>query len=114
MATNDILEGSREIEKAKNEVVAFLDRNGFTQEEIIQKDLVVNDKMANEYMNFENRIGFRYIIDKVIQVRSGNVDKVQQVSRMTDDLLKAGVYVSNQNSYEGPVRYYFTGLNDIK
>lgn len=114
VATNDILEGSREMEKAKNEVVAFLDRNGFTHEEIIQKDLVVNDKMANEYMNFENRIGFRYIIDKVIQVRSANVEKVQQVSRMTDDLLKAGVYISNQNAWEGPVRYYFTKLNDIK
>jgi hypothetical protein len=37
-----------------------------------------------------------------------------KVSRMTDDLLKAGVLLSNRNQYMGSVRYIFTRLNEIK
>jgi uncharacterized protein len=114
VAGNDILEGSRQIDEAGNKIAEFLIRNGISREEIIQKDLAVNDRMAQEYMNFEAQGNFRYIIDKVIQVRSFNVEKVQQVSGMTDDLLKAGVYINNRNMYGGAVRYYYTGLNEIK
>lgn len=114
VAGNDILEGSRQIDEAGNKIAEFLIRNGIGREEIVQQDLAVNDRMAQEYMNFEAQGNFRYIIDKVIQVRSHNVDKVQVVSRMTDDLLKAGVYINNRNINGGGVRYYYTGLNEIK
>ena len=114
VANNDLMEGSRLIEDAKNKVIGFLINNGIKQDEIIQKDLVVNDKMAQEYGNFDSNNNFRYIIDKVIQVRSNNVDNIQKVSRMTDELLKAGVVLNNRNEYGGAVRYYFTKLNEVK
>ncbi len=114
VANNNLLEGSQLIEDAKNKVIGFLINNGISQDEIIQKDLVVNDKMAQEYGNFDSNNNFRYIIDKVIQVRSNNVDNIQKVSRMTDELLKAGVVLNNRNEYGGAVRYYFTKLNEVK
>lgn len=114
VASNDILEGSRQMEDAKKKVTEFLHRNGISQQEIIQKELLVNDKMAQEYVNYDAHSNFRYIIDNVMQVRSGDVEKVQLVSRMTDDLLKAGVFISNRNMYGGAVRYSFTRLNEIK
>jgi hypothetical protein len=113
IANNDLNEGSRSIEEAKNKAIEFLIRNGIKQNEIIQKDLIVNDKKAQEY---GNNIGdsYRFIIDKIIQVRSADVDNIQKVTRMTDELLKAGVVLSNRNEYEGSVKYIFTKLNEIK
>lgn len=115
VAGNDLLEGSKEIESVKDQIIAFLKKNGITDKEIILKDLLVNDKMAQEYGNFTAGSGYRFLITKNIQVRSQNVENVQNVSRMTDELLKVGVVVSQRNEYEGgTVQYYFTGLNGIK
>ena len=113
IANNDLSEGSKSIENAKNQVIDFLLRNGIDQNEIIQKDLIVNDKKAQEY---GNNIGdsYRFIIDKTIQVRSKDVDNIEKVSRMTDDLLKAGVVISNTNDFQGSVKYIYTKLNEIK
>jgi uncharacterized protein len=114
IASNDLNEGSKSIEEAKNKVIDFLVKNGIKQNEIVQKDLMVNDKKAQEY---GNNIGdsYRFIIDKIIQVRSNDVDNVQKVSSLTDDLLKAGVLISgNRNDFEGSIKYVFTKLNDIK
>jgi uncharacterized protein len=114
IANDDLNEGSKAIELSKNKVIDFLLKNNITPEEIVQKDLIVNDKKAQEYGNFNDGKSFRFLIDKVIQVRSTNVDNIQRVSRMTDELLKAGVVITNANGNEGPVRFYFTKLNEIK
>lgn len=113
IASNDLNEGSKAIEEAKNKVVDFLVKNNIKQDEIIQKDLFVNDKKAQDYGNY-NIGDFRFIIDKIIQVRSIDVDNIQKVTRMTDDLLKVGVVLSNSNQYQGTVKFYFTKLNDVK
>jgi uncharacterized protein len=113
VANNDLGEGSKAIEEAKNKVIDFLVRNNIRQDEIIQKDLIVNDKKAQEYGG-QMGDSYRFIIDKIIQVRSSDVDNVQKVSRMTDELLKAGVVISNRNEYEGSVKFFFTKLNEIK
>jgi uncharacterized protein len=114
IANNDLNEGSRSIQEAKSKVVDFLIKNNIKQDEIIQKDLIVNDKKAQEYGTYNIGDSYRYIIDNIIQVRSNNVDNIQKVSRMTDDLLKAGVVLSTGNQFQGSVRFIFTKLNDIK
>jgi uncharacterized protein len=113
ITTNNVIEGSREIEANKNKIIDFLLSNGIKKEEVSQQDLSVNDKLAREYTDSD--IGaYRYIIENSIQVRTANVDTIQHVSRMTDMLLKAGVVVSTTNDYNPSVQYLFTGLNDIK
>jgi uncharacterized protein len=114
VANNDLNEGSKLIEEAKNKVVDFLIKNGIKQDEIIQKGLVVSDKKAQEYGPGNVGDNYRFIIDKKIQVRSTDVDNIQKVSRMTDELLKVGVAISNRDQYTGSVTYIFTKLNDIK
>ncbi len=114
VANNDLSEGSRAIEETKSKVIEFLIRNNIKQEEIIQKDLIVNDKKAQEYVPANVGDSYRFIIDKIIQVRSTDVDNIQKVSRMTDELLKAGIVLSNRDQYQGAVRFIFTKLNDIK
>ena len=114
IANNDLNAASRDIEEAKNKVIDFLLRNNIKKDEIIQKDLIVNDKKAQEYVDFQSGENFRFLIDNVIQVRSTEVDNIQKVSRMTDELLKAGVVISNRNEFEGSVKFIFTKLNEIK
>jgi uncharacterized protein len=114
IANNDLSEGSKSIEDAKNKVIDFLIKNNIKQDEIIQKNLIVNDKKAQEYGNNNLGDSYRFIIDKIIQVRSTDVDNIQKVSRLTDDLLKAGVVLSSGNESGGSVRFIFTKLNDIK
>ena len=114
IADNDLAAGSKAIEDAKNKVIAFLLENGVNKEEIIQKDLIVNDKKAQEWDNSNAANSFRFIIDNIIQVRSSKVENIEKVSRMTDELLKRGVLLSNRNDFQGAVRYYYTKLNEIK
>lgn len=115
VTSNDLSEGSKLIESATFKVSQFLTQNGINPDEIVQKDLKVNDRKANEYGSSNAPLAPRYIITKTIQVRSINVENLQKVSRMTDDLLRAGVAISSTNDWQGTgVRFTFTKLNEIK
>lgn len=111
-ASNDLMEGAKRIEQDQKKIVDFLISKGIGRDEIINREIRVNDRLANEYGG-NDIVNFRYVIVKVLQVRSSNVDKVQEVSRLTDELVRAGVVIS-QNDYSNNLQYYFTKLNEIK
>ncbi|HDP75225.1 MAG TPA: SIMPL domain-containing protein [Bacteroidales bacterium] len=111
-ASNDLVEGAKRIEQDLRKIVDFLISKGISREEIINREIRVNDRLANEYGGYDN-VNFRYVIVKVLQVRSTNVDRVQEVSRLTDELVRAGVVIS-KNDYTNNLQYYFTKLNEIK
>lgn len=113
ITSNDLSDASKEIESAKNSIIDFLLKNGIKQEEINQKNLNVTDKLAQEYGDPNNR-EFRYIVENSIRVRSGNVEHIDKVSRMTDELLRVGVIVAGNQDFNPSDRYIFTGLNEIK
>jgi len=110
---DNLLEGNTKIEEAKKKVVDFLVQNQISKEDIIIEGISIIDKRANQYENVQQMNTPRYLITQIIQIRSSNVDLVQKVSRMTGELLQAGVVISN-NEYGNPIQYYFTRLNDIK
>lgn len=113
ITTNDLIEGSKNIEDSKGKIIEFLLNNGIKKNEVIQQNLSVTDKLARDYGN--NDVGaYRYIIENSIQVRTENVDTIQNVSKQTDKLLKAGVLIADNTDYNPSVKYLFTGLNDIK
>lgn len=113
IVNDNLLEGSGKIEEAKNKIVEFLIQKQISKDDIITEGSSVIDKRANQYENFQQMNTPRYLITQIIQIRSSNVDLVQNVSRMTGELLQAGVVISN-NEYGNPIQYYFTKLNDIK
>ncbi len=113
ITSNDLLEGSREVEENKKKIIRFLQDNGINNSQIIQQDLNVEDLYAREYGDGFART-YRYIIVNTLQVRSEEIEKVQKVSRMTDELLKNGIVVSSMADYRPAVQYLFTKLNDIK
>jgi len=110
---DNLMEGSKQVEGSKNQIVKFLLQNHIKSEEIITEGISVIDKKANQYGNFQQDNSPRYLVSQIIQIRSSNVDQVQTVSRMTGELLQAGVVISN-NEYGNPIQFYFTKLNDIK
>lgn len=111
--SENLTQGSTEIENAKNKIIGFLNRNGIQEQEISQKEMQVTDRTANEYNPNPNAP--RFILTKTILVRSGNVDNVFKVSQMTDELVRAGVVMSSQTDWQNTgVSFVFTGLNDIK
>ena len=113
IASNDLSAGSQEIEATKNKIVGFLKQNDIKEDEIIVEGIMVTDKKAQEYDNYQQGLAFRYLITQNFQIRSNNVDLIQKVSRMTGELLQIGVVISNTN-YGTPLQFYFTKLNDIK
>ena len=115
VASNDLADAGRSIELQKSKVVQFLVKHGFDAKEIIQQDLRVSDKQAREYGPANLKDMLRYVVDATILLRSKNVEKVEEVSRMTDELVRAGVVLSTKNEWqgEGP-KYIFTQLNNIK
>ena len=103
------MEGSKAIEEAKNKVIAFMLQNQIKQEEIIVEGILVTDKKAQQYDNFQPGNSFRYLITQNFQIRSNNVDLLQKVSRMTGELLQVGIFLSNSD-YGNPLQFYFTKL----
>lgn len=114
IATNDLTEGSKSMETSRQKVVRFLTKNGIHLNEITRQGLTVTDRHANEYAP-PSGINLRYIIEETVEVRSNNVDTVQKVSRMTNELLDAGVALAGSNEWRGSgLKYLFTKLNSIK
>ncbi|MBL0308376.1 MAG: SIMPL domain-containing protein [Bacteroidetes bacterium] len=115
MAVGDIQTGSKSMESARVKVIEFLTKNGINPEEIIRKNLTVVDKQAREYESANDRTGLRYILEETVEVRSNNVDQIQKVSRMTSDLLNAGVVLSSGPEWGGSdLKFIYTQLNSIK
>lgn len=110
-ANNDLLQGSRDLELAKTKVYRFLTKNGINPKEISQKDLSVSDREAREYR--PENISTRYIFEETVEVRSTDVDLVLKVSRMTGELLNAGVALSAKEDFNA-LRFIYTKLNEVK
>ena len=115
VAGGDLAEAGRSMEAARAKVLEFLSGKGFAPDEIAGQDLRVSDRQAADYGGGNMREMLRYVVEATITLRSRNVDRVQQVSRMTDELVRAGVVLSSKNDWQSPgPRFLFTRLNDIK
>lgn len=110
-AGNSVAEVSQILENTQTKVLVFLKEKGFPGEEISSQDLRVSDRQAREYGDTKNLL--RYIGAATILVRSKDVHKVQQVSRMTGDLVRAGVVLAAQAGSQGP-QFLYTRLSTIK
>jgi len=110
-AGTSVAEVSQMLGTTQAKVLAFLKDKGFPPEEITSQDLRVSDRQAREYGESKNLL--RYIGAATIVVRSKEVDKVQQVSRLTGDLVRAGVVLAAQGGSQGP-QFLYTQLSTIK
>ncbi len=98
------------LDRDRSAVLSFIKNQGFSENEIIPGRLVMTDKLAYGYYS-EGQKGERYQVRTSVILRSENVDLVDSVSRMTGDLVRLGIVLSD--NYTGP-SFLFTKLNEIK
>ena len=108
---NNLAAAQKEISAQTDKVYAFLKQQQFSDAEIDAGRIDTNDLMANPYRNNEPSSP-RFILSRVVTVKSTDVHKVEQSLPKTNDLIAQGIIFDN-SSYD-LVSYLFTGLNDIK
>ena len=113
VAHNDLSEAGKAADEARKKVIAFLSENQIRPEDIASQNQRVEDRQAKDYD--QGKAAFRYLVEYTILVRSTEVDKIRQISQMTDKLVAAGVVLSSQGNWDrtGP-QFIFTQLNAIK
>lgn len=101
----------KEIARQREEVMAFLLRNGISAEEVSVANPSISDKFANEYG--DNNRAYRYIATSVVTVCSSQVDLVRALMAKQSELLTKNVLIVD-NNWENPVEFTYEGLNNIK
>ncbi len=108
---NDLPTLYDQVNATNKKITDFLTSNGVDQKEISFNAPDLNDLQANRYNN--DPIPFRYTVQNVITVVSGNVDRITGLIKRQGELLKEGIALT-VNDYSNQVIYEYTGLNDIK
>jgi Uncharacterized protein conserved in bacteria len=109
---NDLLSIYNKIERNNQKVIDFLKANGITEEEIIISTPDITDNQAERYG--PDNYKFRYNASSTITVSSSRVDKVRPLISQVSELIKQGVAVQANRSYDNTISYTYSGLNDIK
>jgi hypothetical protein len=107
---NDMQKLYDEIETNRNIVLSFLKEGGITGDEIVISAPAVTDRLAQSYV--PDNIKFRYQAEAVITVISPQVEKVIELMGKQIELMKDGVIISDEYSYQ--TQFEYTALNDIK
>ena len=108
--SNNLDELYNSVEKNKNTILAFLNENGISGDEIILSAPKVTDREAQSYT--PDNIKYRYQAESVVPVISPQVDKVLQLMNSMALLMKQGIAIGQDYRYS--TEFEFTLLNDIK
>ncbi len=111
-ASNDLTSLYSDIEKSNSKIIAFLESNGLSREEITVSPISVIDTEAERYSSGSYN-KFRYKTTSVITVASDKVDKVRALMSKQGDLLKDGIALTT-GDYEYSTIFSFSKLNDVK
>ena len=106
---NNLNEIQKQIEQQAKEVIAFLLKAGFKDEEIHVGRIETNDLMANPYRDNNAVETARFILTQTIVVRSEKVEEIAAAMSLSNVLIGKGIIFSNQSA-----SYFFTKLNDVK
>jgi len=109
---NELIPAQQKITTQATEINNFLKQQGFNTNEINLGRIETNDLMANPYRG-NDATASRFILSQTITVKSNNVNLVEQSLPKTDSLIAKGI-IFDSASYEYPVSYIFTKLNEIK
>lgn len=108
---NDLADIYEQVSRNNEAVRQFLTSQGIKAEEISDNAPAIQDKAAEVYG--EQNFTYRYSVTNVVTVSTDKVDLVRRLMARQGELLKKGVVLS-ASSYENPVVYEYTGLNDVK
>jgi hypothetical protein len=113
VVTGPTLEAARaRLESSELAVKTFLKARGFTDQDLQVQNIQVEDRMAG-YNAQQTPEDTRFVLTEDLLVRTIEVQKLADASRMIGDLLKSGV-VFSADAYNAGPSFVFTGVNDLK
>ena len=113
VVTGSTLEDARgKLEAAEAAVTSFLGARGFAKTDFQVQNIQVEDRLAGYNANTTPE-DTRFVLTEDLLVKSADVQKLSEASRMIGDLLKSGVVFSSDAYNAGP-SFIFTGVNALK
>ncbi len=113
VVTGATLEDARgKLEASEAAVKSFLAARGFTGDDMQVQNIQVEDRMAGYSAN-QTPEDTRFVLTEDLLVKSAEVQKLADASRMIGDLLKSGV-VFSADAYNAGPSFVFTKVNDLK
>ncbi len=113
VATGPTLEDARvKLETSEKAVKTFLASKGFTEQDMQVQNIQVEDRIAG-YNAQGTPEDSRFVLTEDLLVKSIEVDKLADASKMVGDLLKSGV-VFSADAYNAGPSFIFTKVNDLK
>jgi hypothetical protein len=85
--SNDVSKANDEIQRDAKLVLDFAQSHGFAANEIQPTQTKVTDMLAQGY-NREVKPDTRYLVQGGVRIRSTNVERIQQTSQMTGELVQ--------------------------
>lgn len=108
----DMKQGYTEIKDINNTVREYLKSKGIDDTEMDFMAIDCN-KETEYHWDAQSQRGYStfagYRLSQTIKIESGNVDKVEQISRNISELLDKGIELDYNN-----LSYYYTKLSDLK
>lgn len=111
-ADNDLAGLYGTIDRAKEQIAAFLITRGVGEEELSSSLPAITDKSAQQYDSGQAR-DFRYTAVQTVTVYSARVDQIRGIMNQLSALGKSGI-VFKGDDYQGQTEYLFNGLNQLK
>jgi hypothetical protein len=89
----------------------LIDKEGLKENAIVFSAVAINKEFENQRTGPETnkQVFTGYNLTQTVSIESGNVEKIEGVSRHITELIDAGVEL-----YSSPPRYYYTKLADLK
>ena len=111
-ADNDLSHLYSVIQKKVDMIIEFLNKHGFTDDDISISAIAIVDRQAQGYGD-SSKIKFRYSADSTITVYSREVDTVRNTMKNLFELGEQGIAIARQD-YKTRSQFLFTNLNEIK
>lgn len=110
-ANNELTNLYATMEANAREITAFLQKEGFSADEITTATPLVTDKLAERYG--EQNVSMRYTAQQTITIYTSKIDLVRQSQERIVELGKKGIAIGG-DEYSQRVQYMFTKLNEVK
>jgi uncharacterized protein len=111
--SNDVSKANDEIQRDAKMVLEFAQSHGFAANEIQPTQTKVTDMLAQGYGR-EVKPETRYVVQGGIRIRSTTVDRIQQTSQMTGELVQKNIVLAEAEAGRANPAYFFTKLDSIR
>jgi hypothetical protein len=113
VVSNDLGILQDDLKKQARIIRSFLDKHGFTEEEMTFGSPNIQDTKANMYGGGSAASPYRYIAKTDVTIRTSDIDKLQKAASEVPELIGEGIIVGSKGYWQ-QIEYIYTKLNEIK